>query len=111
VRRFALIGVLIWPLAGLAQNDWTPMSGAEIRTALSDQKLRYASAWQDFRASGKTLYNAGADSWGYWRVEEDRYCSQWPPSDIWACYDMQRRGDTVRFVGPNGDTTEATYFE
>jgi hypothetical protein len=34
------------------------------------------------------LYSDGRDSWGYWRVEDDRYCSQWPPQQGWACYRM-----------------------
>lgn len=92
-----------------AAEDWVPMSGEEIRAALTDRKLQYANAWQDFRASGRTLYNAGADSWGYWRVEGEQYCSQWPPSDLWACYGMARSGDRLRFIGQGDDITDAVY--
>ncbi|WP_300029190.1 hypothetical protein [uncultured Roseobacter sp.] len=96
--------------AALAEG-WTPMSGEDIGVALTDRKLQYTSAWQEFRASGRTLYNAGADSWGYWRVQGDQYRSQWPPSDLWACYDMQRSGDRLRFVGQGDDITEAVYAD
>ena len=58
---------LVW-LCGagiaMAQDGWRPLTGDEIRDALMDRKLSYANAWQKFSASGRTLYNAGQDSWG-----------------------------------------------
>lgn len=109
VRRFALMMAL---LAGpAAAEDWQVMDGDQIRAALEGQKLQYANAWQDFRSSGRTLYNAGRDSWGYWRVQGDQYCSQWPPSDLWACYAMERSGKRLRFVGERDDITEADYAD
>lgn len=93
-------------------GDWVALRGEAIRTALEGRTLHYGTAWQDFRASGRTLYNAGRDSWGYWRVEDDSYCSQWPPSDLWACYGVEVRGDKLRFVGQSpGDITEGTYAD
>ncbi|MEP2027928.1 MAG: hypothetical protein ABJI96_04360 [Paracoccaceae bacterium] len=111
MRRFALIALLIWPMNAAADGDWFPLNGEEIRLALSDRKLVYEIAWQEFRSSGRTLYNAGADSWGYWRVTGDQYCSHWPPNDLWTCYAMDRSGETLRFVGKGGDITEAHYAE
>jgi len=110
MRQFVLFFMLCWPFALQADEAaWTPLSGAEISAALTGRVVQYASAWQDFRALGKTLYNAGRDSWGYWRVEGDQYCSQWPPSDLWACYDMTGNGDRLRFIGAAGDISEAVY--
>lgn len=110
MRPIALILALIpaiWPGCAPAQ-DWQALDGAQIRVALEGRHLDYANgATQDFRASGRTLYNAGADSWGYWRVENDRYCSMWPPSDLWACYDLYKAGDRLRFVGAGGEATDA----
>jgi len=110
MRRIALVLVV---LAGpLAAEGWVPLSGAEIVAALEGRKLQYDSAWQDFRVSGRTLYNAGEDSWGYWSVRGDQYCSSWPPSDLWACYDMERSGDRLRFVGSSaGDVSEGVYAD
>ncbi|WP_299830576.1 hypothetical protein [uncultured Roseobacter sp.] len=106
----ALMG--LWPALAAAETVvWMPLTGDEVQQALTDRKLQYDSAWQEFRASGRTLYNAGADSWGYWRVRGDQYCSQWPPSDLWACYGMARSGDRVRFIGAGGDITDATYAD
>ena len=110
MRPIALILALIpaiWPVCAPAQ-DWQALKGAQIRAALAGRQLDYASgSVQDFRASGRTLYSAGADSWGYWRVQGDQYCSMWPPSDLWACYDLLQAGNRLRFVGAAGDTTDA----
>lgn len=108
MRRFALILALLG--GPVAAEGWTPMTGDEIREALTGRILAYPDTTQDFRASGRTLYIfKGRESWGYWRIEDDRYCSQWPPNDMWACYTMDRKDDRLRFVGPNNDITEATY--
>ncbi len=112
MRHFICAILIGMPMSLSAEDlNWMPMDGEEIREALTDRVLRYGTSWQDFRASGRTLYNAGADSWGYWQVQNDQYCSQWPPSDLWACYAMDRRGDTLRFVSQAGDMIEAVYRE
>lgn len=89
-------------------DTWVPLSGDEIRAALTDATLDYGEATvQEFRASGRTLYTRGGrDSWGYWEVRGDQYCSQWPPSDLWACYGMARQGDVLRFIGEAGDVSD-----
>jgi hypothetical protein len=110
-RALAFIAIAC-PALAWADETWVPMTGAGIRAALEGRILEYANATQDFRASGKTLYRTnGRDSWGNWRVEGNAYCSQWPPSDLWACYGMDRQGDRLRFVGQQGDTTEAVYAD
>ncbi|MEL6808761.1 MAG: hypothetical protein AAFO97_13370 [Pseudomonadota bacterium] len=119
MRRFALIFALWAP--DLAVADWVKMSGKEISEALTGRTLEYldkddptqrVDTLQDFRASGKTLYTfKGRESWGNWRVENDQYCSQWPPNDLWACYGMERDGATLRFVGERDDITAAQYAD
>ena len=71
MRRFALLVLLICPLSVAAEAPSVPLNGDEIRAALTDRKLSYGDFWQEFFTSGRTLYNAGADSWGYWRVTGD----------------------------------------
>ncbi len=92
--------------ASSEESKWTAMNGEKILTVLTGNTVKYGETWQDFHASGRTLYNAGHDSWGYWAVRGEQYCSLWPPQDLWACYDMQIRGNTLRFWGRKGDITE-----
>ena len=109
MRRIALVFLL---LAGMAQaEEWKALTTDEIRSALNDRTLDYGDAWQEFLASGRTLYNAGSDSWGYWAARGDQYCSQWPPADGWACYDVLQRADDIRFVGESGHATDGTLRE
>ena len=103
LRRFALIACLAAPVAA---QDWTGLDEADIAEVLTGQRVSYDGAWQEFYASGRTLYNAGRDSWGYWEPRGGRYCSRWPPADGWACYDVERAGNRVRFIGDSGDITE-----
>lgn len=105
--------VLVFVAHGVVAEDalWTPLSGEEMRAALTGRTLHYENAWQEFRVSGRTLYNAGHDSWGYWRIEGAQYCSQWPPSDIWACYDIARSDTKIRFIGAQGDFTDGEFRE
>ncbi|SFS07598.1 hypothetical protein [Yoonia litorea] len=105
-----LIAVLM--LAVPAQADgWRVMSGAEITRALTDRTLIYSAATQRFYASGRTLYDAGRESWGYWAVRGDQYCSQWPPSDGWDFYDMATDGTQLRFIASDGSTTDGAFAE
>lgn len=103
MRLFALSMMLAAPCIAAAQAEWRALDGAGISAALTGQVLDYEDAWQDFRASGRTLYNAGSDSWGYWQVQDNRYCSQWPPNALWACFDVDMRGDEIRFTGDFDD--------
>ena len=102
MRRIALLFLLISGFAAQAET-WERLDGAGIVAALQGAVIDYDGAWQDFRASGRTLYNAGADSWGYWQVQDDQYCSQWPPNALWACYDVDRDGRRIRFIGAFDD--------
>jgi hypothetical protein len=103
------IAALILTPSGLWAGEWRDLSGSEIEAALTDRDLVYENATQRFYASGRTLYNAGQDSWGYWAVRGDQYCSQWPPSDGWDCYAMAQSGDVLRFLGADGSFTDGTY--
>lgn len=88
------------------ERPWVAMSGPQIVRMLTGRTVEYPAGWQRFNASGRTLYHTGRDSWGYWAVRADQYCSMWPPSDLWACYDLEQRGKQVRFIGAAGDTTQ-----
>ena len=92
-------------------QDWRPLEGAEIVEALNGRALIYENGdRQDFSASGETLYFAAGPSKGYWGVRDGQYCSVWPPSDIWTCYDLERSAQGLRFVGKHGDITTGRYL-
>ena len=107
MMRLALgvLGLLAGPV--LAERSGAVLAGDEISATLTGARLTYAGgAWQEFLPSGRTLYNAGSDSWGYWEVSGDHYCSQWPPADGWACYEVSRGADgEIGFRGESGHVT------
>ena len=107
----ALVIVLSLMAAVASAADWTRLEGGDIRTALDDKSLDYGAASQDFRASGATDYYSGRPSSGRWDVRGDQYCSVWPPSDTWACYDVDLSADgtQVRFSRGGTDETVGTY--
>ena len=91
------------------------MTGADIRGMLSGATVLtprpdHQPIRQVFYESGRTLYDDGRDSWGYWEVRGDAYCSQWPPSAGWVCYRMwrwQRGGKQwVVWIGDSGTRYE-----
>lgn len=109
IRQFTcMFALLSAPL--FANEGWFPVKGDDLAEMLNDTVWDYGSAWQEFYVSGRTNYNAGRDSWGYWEVRDGEYCSQWPPADGWACYrvEMKQDGDQtqIKFVGDSGDETK-----
>ena len=106
MRRFALTCALCTAAPAALAADWVRLDTDGIVVALTDTKYVYESgATQHFYASGRTLYDAGQDSWGTWEARDDRYCSQWPPASGWACYYVEQSDDHVRFIGDSGDIT------
>ncbi len=39
---------------------------------------------------------------GLWRIENEQYCSNWPPTDHWDCYDLLKDGTTLIFLSAQG---------
>jgi hypothetical protein len=111
IARIAAVATLV--ACPLWAEAWQPLDGPEIARALTGKKLAYENAWQDFRASGRTLYNAGSDSWGTWTTRDDQYCSQWPPDATWACYavDVNTDETALRFRGQGDDVSVGRFVE
>jgi hypothetical protein len=60
---------------------------------------------QVIQSSGATFtvdIETSAQSQGFWRLEGDKYCSQWPPSQHWTCYDVFGNDDGIVFVSSTG---------
>lgn len=106
MRTAILVAALALGSAAQAgDDDWLPLDGAGIAEALTGAEVAYENARQIFYASGKTLYEFGQPSWGNWRVEGNRYCSQWPPGETWDCYDVEMSADgtSIRFLDAHGN--------
>lgn len=74
--------------AGAAAAEERALSGAEIAALLPTVVSTGERSRQTFETTGGTMYVEDRPSHGRWRVDGDRYCSQWPPSEHWSCYDV-----------------------
>jgi hypothetical protein len=107
VLNKSVLFILLVLMSSPARADEKSLTGPEIMTALSDQTLVGADASQNieqiFQKSGLTLYSSnGAQSQGFWKVDGDKYCSQWPPSENWSCYAVVQEGSLITFVSGGG---------
>lgn len=107
-KVFLILMAMTTPIAA---QEWQKLDDAGIMDALSDRTLIYDNASQEFHKDGRTLYQAAAPSWGGWRASGGQYCSVWPPSSVWTCYDLEREVDglRVRFTSSDGSNTIGTY--
>jgi hypothetical protein len=98
--------------AAVAEDGWAPLTGDAALKALSGHRLAYpAGATQSFAPSGDTSYDSGHLQAGRWRIDGDEYCSVWPPSDLWSCYqlEMSADGSALRFIAADGSVTEGHF--
>ncbi|MEO0486031.1 MAG: hypothetical protein AAF092_08975 [Pseudomonadota bacterium] len=109
MRLIALLALL--PTMAIAHGP-RPLTGPEIEAVLNDATVVYEGGEvQTFHTSGRTLYDNGRPSWGYWAVRGNQYCSQWPPADGWACYDVAGAHNTILFISETGFVTAGTFRE
>ena len=65
------------------------LTGAEILALLPTITALGKGTTQVFEKNGVTEYtDPRGDSIGYWQPRSDQYCSNWPPSATWVCYDV-----------------------
>ncbi len=110
IRMILVLTVLASPASAA---EWQKLNDEEILQALVSRVLQYSNAIQNFFADGRTLYEEGQPSWGRWLVSGDRYCSVWPPSTEWTCYDLEQheRGLMLRFISDSGTITKGVYID
>ena len=95
-------------------DHWQPLDAASIKTALTARILAFeGGATQQFNADGSTVYITNHASTGAWRVDGPQYCSVWPPSDRWSCYDVVLSNDGLhlRFTAQDGSTSVGRYID
>ncbi len=94
-------------LISSAQASETKLTSAAMQTILSDKILYGKDAEQIFQKSGVTFYlSGGSQSQGNWKIDGEKYCSQWPPNEAWACYDITQDGNKITFISKDGNRTE-----
>ncbi len=72
-----------------AASEERQLSGDEIAVLLPTITASIGSTNQTFATDGGTIFKVGTRiSNGRWRVQGDFYCSTWPPSDAWRCYEV-----------------------
>ena len=114
LARFSLLAGLAacmtLPLA--ARADEVPLKAPEIEKLLSGNTVAGDSdrgTWQQFfDKGGSTTYVRGSEppSVGAWKIEADKYCSQWPPQGGWNCYavtgDLGTKPPAITWIGDSG---------
>lgn len=105
--RLTTIPLNLYLATAAAWAEPVTLKGSDIQELLSDVVLSAEdngkTVEQIFQKSGVTLYSvAGSQSQGFWRVEADKYCSQWQPNPSWSCYAVVRDGQAVTFVSSIG---------
>ncbi len=104
MKKILLASILVICTAQAAE---TKLSGAEMQTILNDKILYGNDAEQIFQKSGVTFYSTGGNqSQGNWKIEDEKYCSQWPPNLAWSCYDITQDGNKITFISKDGNRTE-----
>jgi hypothetical protein len=113
IIRAALAMATIVALAIPAAADEAPMKGADILKTLTGARVEGSNWAQSFEVGGATVYTGadGKQSSGRWDVRGSEYCSQWPPSDVWACYamatDTAADGTTIIWISADGSRESA----
>jgi hypothetical protein len=104
MKKILLASLLLISSAHAAE---TKLTGAEMQAILYDKILYGKDVEQIFQKSGVTFYLSGGNqSQGNWKIEAEKYCSQWPPNEAWACYDMSRDGNKIAFISKDGNRSE-----
>ncbi len=105
---FPILAMCLAPgLVSPALASELKLDGAAIATVLTDHVFAGGDGSrkteQIFQRNGATYYSVdGAQSQGLWAVRGHQYCSQWPPSDNWSCYDVLQDGLAIAFLSASG---------
>jgi hypothetical protein len=92
-----LIAASVLSLLAVSARAGELLKGPQIEAILDDSTAWYTplgpdSARQYFNRNGETPYvdAKGEKTYGEWQVRGDKYCSIWPPSDHWSCFELEK---------------------
>jgi hypothetical protein len=104
MKQMLLMLCVIALMTAQSHADEKKLNGPEITAALTDTVLSAKTdTTQIFQKSGVTFFSDnGSQSQGFWKVDGDKYCSQWPPNTAWPCYDVLQDGSKITFVSATG---------
>ena len=110
--RGLAVFLILCPTLVLAEA-WVQLTTDDaIREALTGRTVRFdAYTIQHFNTAGQTRFVTERAADGLWEVRSGQYCSSWPPSVVWTCYDFAVNGDAVRFIGATGSVSEGRIVE
>ncbi|MFZ1660620.1 MAG: hypothetical protein WAT77_01580 [Paracoccaceae bacterium] len=115
MRQLVLVlGLIAAAGAAFAEEGWRKLGADELNKALAARTVAYENgASQTFDIVGTTDYDSGTFSAGKWKIDGDRYCSVWPPSEKWACYDVEVSSDGLglKFIADDGSATIGRYVD
>lgn len=99
---------LVVVLSPAVAQDAMPLSPEEATTLIQGKRIetnnaRFGSVGLDLRDGGR-LYgnNQGQSDSGEWRLEGAKLCLKWRRWDYDGCGALQRRGDKVEHLYPDG---------
>jgi len=109
--RFHLAFLSVFIAATSAAAETVKLSGQQIMEVLSDRVVLSTDphdvSQQLFQKAGATFFSRGSNqTQGLWKVVGNKYCSVWPPSENWVCYDVMKNGDVVQFMAPSGNVSD-----
>jgi hypothetical protein len=100
--RILLLAIVLSAASQVGAAEFAAPGQQELRELLAGNSMQGIWAGrhylQYFDANGTTRYREqdGPPTEGRWRVDADgRYCSVWPPSDRWVCYEVLISGANI----------------
>jgi hypothetical protein len=109
VMKNLVLIVCLSLLIATAQAAEKKLGAGELKDLLSNIRLTSTETGREteqvFQASGATFtidVETHQQSQGFWKLQGDKYCSQWPPSENWECFDVYGNDQGVVFVSSYG---------
>ncbi len=110
MKNVVLVAMLIFaPIISVSAATAVDMATDEILSVINGKQLntdnrQWGAVRLNFNKNGKLYGRNGPNSdSGKWRVEDGKLCMKWYRWDYEGCGEMQRIGNKIRHLWPNGD--------